>query len=147
MKKMLLTLVCAAAALGVCAAPQQEVAFDKLPKLSREFIEKNFPMGNVKSVEIDRKSTWDHYTVQLDNGSTITFEGDKGMWTRITMTVGTVPATAIPEKIQSFVAKKYPDQTIVQLARTPTGYKADLNSGQMLSFDKSGKFEKGKHTH
>ena len=41
MKKILLTLACAAAAFGVCAAPQ-EVGFDKLPKPAREFIEKTF---------------------------------------------------------------------------------------------------------
>ena len=67
MKKILLTLACAAAALGVCAAPQ-EVGFDKLPKPAREFIEKNFSMETIKSVELDRKSTWDRYVVCFDNG-------------------------------------------------------------------------------
>lgn len=42
MKKLLLTFVCAAAALGVCAAPEK-IGFDKLPKSSQEFIQKNFP--------------------------------------------------------------------------------------------------------
>lgn len=43
MKKLLLTFVCAAAALGVCAAPEK-IGFDKLPKSSQEFIQKNFPV-------------------------------------------------------------------------------------------------------
>lgn len=146
MKKMLLTLVCAAVALGASAAPQ-EIGFDKLPKPSREFIEKNFSMASVKEVMMDRKSTWDRYTVQFDNGSTIAFEGDKGQWTEISMTSGTVPATALPEKIQSYVARKYPQQTIVRIAKTQNGYEAGLNSGEMLSFDKNGRFEKEKHNH
>ena len=54
MKKLLLTFVCAAAALGVCAAPEK-IGFDKLPKSSQEFIQKNFPREVVKDTEMDRR--------------------------------------------------------------------------------------------
>lgn len=146
MKKILLTLVCAAAALGVCAAPQ-EVGFDKLPKPAREFIEKNFSMETIKSVELDRKSTWDRYVVCFDNGSTIAFDGDKGTWTEINLKSGSVPATAVPPKIQTYVAKEYPGQTITQLTKSEKGYVAGLSGGETIPFDQNGKPLKGKHGH
>lgn len=146
MKKMLLTLVCAATALGVCAAPQ-EVGFDKLPKPAREFIEKNFSIETVKSVEMDRKSTWDRYTVLFDNGSTIAFEGDKGTWTEILMKSGSVPATAVPPKIQTYIAKEYPGETITQITRSQKGYVVGLSDGETIPFDQNGEPAKMKHGH
>ena len=68
MKKLLLTFVCAAAALGVCAAPEK-IGFDKLPKSSQEFIQKNFPREVVKDTEMDREASWDKYTVYFNSGS------------------------------------------------------------------------------
>lgn len=107
----MLTLACAAAALGVCAAPQ-EVGFDKLPKPAREFIEKNFSMETIKSVELDRKSTWDRYVVCFDNGSTIAFDGDKGTWTEINLKSGSVPATAVPPKSRPMSPRSIPGKRL-----------------------------------
>ena len=57
MKKFLLFFVCASAAIAVSAAPQ-EVDFDKLPKNSQEFVQKNFANEKVKSVVMDREASW-----------------------------------------------------------------------------------------
>ena len=106
MKKLLLTFVCAAAALGVCAAPEK-IGFDKLPKSSQEFIQKNFPREVVKDTEMDREASWDKYTVYFNSGSRVSFEGGKGDWSEIVMKNGAVPATVIPVRIKTYVADNY----------------------------------------
>lgn len=131
----------AAAAVAVSAAPQK-VAFDKLPRNSQEFVQKNFPNEKIKSVEMDRESTWDKYTVYFNSGSRISFEGGSGDWSEIFMESGQVPYGAVPSKIKTYTGSKYARQHIVMLKTTANGYDAKLSDGTVLSFDKDGDFVK-----
>ena len=141
MKKLLLTFVCAAAALGVCAAPEK-IGFDKLPKSSQEFIQKNFPREVVKDTEMDREAAWDKYTVYFNSGSRVSFEGGKGDWSEIVMKNGAVPATVIPVRIKTYVADNYSQSMVNRLSTMKEGYKVGLTNGLTLYFDKEGKFKK-----
>lgn len=141
MKRFLLFLVCAAAAFSVNAAPQK-VDFDKLPKNSQEFIQKNFPREKVKSVEMDREASWDKYTVYFNNGDQISFEGGSGDWSEIIMKNGYVPASVIPTKINSFAGSKYPRNNIVMIKTTADGFQTKLADGTFLYFDKNGDYVK-----
>ena len=133
MKKLLLTFVCAAAALGVCAAPEK-IGFDKLPKSSQEFIQ--------KKLEGDREASWDKYTVYFNSGSRVSFEGGKGDWSEIVMKNGAVPATVIPVRIKTYVADNYSQSMVNRLSTMKEGYKVGLTNGLTLYFDKEGKFKK-----
>ncbi len=137
MKKILLFFVCAATAFAVSAAPQ-EVDFDKLPKKSQEFVHKNFPDEKVKSVMLDRESSWDKYTVYFNSGNQVSFEGGSGDCSQIIMKDGRVPETAIPAKIKTYVASEYPDLNVVMIQTTADGYKVGLSDKSFLDFDKNG---------
>ncbi len=141
MKKLLLFFVCAAAAVAVNAAPQ-EVDFDKLPKNSQEFIQKNFPNEKVKSVVMDREASWDKYTVYFNSGNQISFEGGSGNWSQIKMKNGSLPLTVIPAKIKAYAADKYPDLRTVMIQTTANGYKVGLSNNTVIDFDKDGEFVK-----
>lgn len=141
MKKLLLFLVCAATAFAVSAAPQK-VDFDKLPKNSQEFIQKNFPREKIKSVEMDREASWDKYTVYFNSGNQVSFEGGSGDCSQIIMKNGFVPMAVIPAKIKTYVGNQYPRQQIVMLETTADGYKVALANKTMLDFDKDGDFTK-----
>lgn len=135
------SLILAAAVAAVSAAPQK-VAFDKLPANSQEFVQKNFPNEKIKSVEMDRESSWDKYTVYFDSGSRISFSGGSGEWSEIVMKSGQVPYGAVPSKIKTYAGSKYPRLNIVMLKTTADGYEAKLSDGTALSFDKNGDFVK-----
>lgn len=141
MKKFLLFCICAAAAFTVNAAPQK-VDFDKLPKNSQEFIQRNFPREKVKAVEMDREASWDKYTVYFNSGDQISFEGGSGDWSEIIMKNGAVPATAIPAKIKTYSGNTYPGQRVVMIKTTADGYEVGLANKTMLYFDKDGNYTK-----
>lgn len=141
MKKFLLLFVCAATAFAVSAAPQK-VDFDKLPKNSQEFIQKNFPREKIKTVEMDREASWDKYTVYFNSGSQVSFEGGSGDWSEILMKDGAVPAAVIPAKIRTYAGNTYRGQQVKMLKTTADGYEAKLANGTVLSFDKNGDFTK-----
>ena len=141
MKKFLTLIACVATAFAVSAAPQA-VDFDKLPKNSQEFVQKNFPNENIKSVEMDRQSSWDKYTVYFNSGNQVSFEGGSGDCSQIIMKNGSIPATALPSKVRNYVAGKYPSQNITMWETTSDGYKIGLSDRTMIDFDKDGNFVK-----
>ena len=141
MKKFLTLIACVATAFAVSAAPQA-VDFDKLPKNSQEFVQKNFPNEKIKSVEMDRQSSWDKYTVYFNSGNQVSFEGGSGDCSQIIMKNGSIPATALPSKVRNYVAGKYPSQNITMWETTSDGYKIGLSDRTMIDFDKDGNFVK-----
>lgn len=141
MKKFLTLIACVATAFAVSAAPQA-VDFDKLPKNSQEFVQKNFPNEKIKSVEMDRQSSWDKYTVYFNSGNQVSFEGGSGDCSQIIMKNGSIPATALPSKVRNYVAGKYPPQNITMWETTSDGYKIGLSDRTMIDFDKDGNFVK-----
>lgn len=141
MKKFLLFIISAATAFSVSAAPQK-IDFDKLPNNSQEFIQKYFTREKVKTVEMDRQSTWDKYTVTFNSGNQISFEGGSGDWSKIAMKNGYVPEAVIPVKIKSFTGINYPRMPIVTIETTNDGYKVKLTDGTYLYFDKDGDYTK-----
>lgn len=141
MKKFVLFFVCAAAAMAVSAAPQK-VDFDKLPASSQEFIRKNFPREKVKSVEMDREASWDKYTVYFNSGNRVSFEGGSGDCSEIVMKSGSVPASAVPSRLRSYVASQYPAMQIAMYQTTADGYRLGLSDKTFLDFDKNGNFVK-----
>ncbi len=141
MKKFVLFFVCAATAVAVSAAPQK-VGFDKLPASSQEFIQKNFPREKVKSVEMDREASWDKYTVYFNSGNQISFEGGSGDCSEIIMKNGSIPASAVPSRLRSYVASQYPNMRIMMYQTTSDGYRLGLSDKTFLDFDKNGNFVK-----
>ncbi len=141
MKRLLLFIACAATAFTVGAAPQ-EVDFDKLPKSSQEFIQKNFPREKVKSVELDREASWDKYTVYFNSGSQVSFEGGTGDCSQIIMKSGSVPMTVLPTKVKTYILGKYPNMRIVSWQTTADGSKVGLSDKTSIDFDKNGNFVK-----
>ena len=141
MKKFLLFFASAAIAISVNAAPKV-VDFDKLPKKSHEFIQKNFPSEKVKSVEMDRESSWDKFTVYFNSGNQVSFEGGNGECSQIIMKTGSVPMTVIPVKIKTYTSTNYPGKQITAMETIADGYKIGLSDNTTLYFDKDGKFTK-----
>ena len=136
-----MTLVCAATAWCVSAAPQ-EVDFGKLPQKSQEFVQHYFSNETVKRVEMDRESSWDKYTVYFNSGSQVSFEGGSGDCSQIIMKNGTVPASAIPAKIRSYVSSNYSGRQITSYETTADGYKICMSNKTCVYFDKNGDFVK-----
>lgn len=141
MKKLFLSLVCAAAAWAVSAAPQK-VDFGKMPKNSQEFVQKYFSNEKVKSVEMDRESSWDKYTVYFNSGNQVSFEGGSGDCSQIIMKNGSIPMSLIPNKVRSYTSGKYPGQSVVMMETTSDGYRLRLADNTYLDFDKDGTFVK-----
>lgn len=133
-------MACVATAAFCATAAPQNIDFNKLPENSQAFIRRNFPSEKVKSVEMDREATWNKYTVYFNSGSQVSFEGGSGDCSEIIMKNSSVPSSAMPANVRTYVNKRYPGKYVTGMKTTTDGYKVYLSDKTVLNFDKDGDF-------
>ena len=90
----------------------------------------------VVSAMHDRDFTDNDYTVYLDNGVKVEFDGS-GKWDSIK---GAVPSAVIPAKIKNYLSQHYASFNVVKIDRKRYGYEVELNNDLELKFDVNGNF-------
>ena len=140
MKKILL-LVLAVATLAVIPTMADEVAItaQKLPQEAQNFLKAHYAQNKVLSAMHDRDFTDNDYTVYLDDGTKIEFDGS-GKWESVKNHNGKIPAGVIPAAIQGYVTAHYPSIGIEKIERKRYGYELELTNGLDMKFSLDGKF-------
>ena len=140
MKKMLLSAF-AIAALAVTPTMAEDVAItaQKLPQEAQSFLKTHYAQNKVLSAMHDRDFTDNDYTVYLDDGTKIEFDGS-GKWESVKNHNGKIPAGVVPSAIQTYVAEHFPSLGIEKIERKRYGYELELTNDLDLKFDSRGKF-------
>lgn len=117
------------------------ISRDKLPEEAQQMLQQYFPKAKVSLIKVDRhllKKT--DYDVRLTNGTTIEFS-NKGKWKSVDCGKKAVPEELVPKKIRNYVAKNYPDVTIVSIRKTSSNYEIGLSDQVRLKFSLLGAFK------
>ena len=140
MKKMLLSAL-AILALAVTPTMAEDVAItaEKLPQEAQKFLKTYFAQSKVVSAMHDRDITDNDYTVYLDDGTKVEFDGS-GKWESVKNHNGKMPAGVVPEKIQSYITTHYPSMGVEKIERKHYGYELELTNDLDLKFLQNGKF-------
>ncbi len=140
MKKMLLSAL-AIATLAVTPTMAEDVAItaQKLPQEAQSFLKTHYAQNKVLSAMHDRDFTDNDYTVYLDDGTKIEFDGS-GKWESVKNHNGKIPAGVVPSAIQTYVAEHFPSLGIEKIERKRYGYELELTNDLDLKFDSRGKF-------
>ena len=143
MKKIVKGLLVVAVALTTNVALAQKVLqVNQLPQPAQAFIQKHFDTQKVAHViEEDEFFSSKEYKVALADGTEIEFDS-KGNWTEIDSDLQPVPQAIIPNSIRQYVSKSFPNNQIVQIARSSRKYEVELTSGIDLEFDNKGNFKR-----
>ena len=137
MKKIILSVLATAAlAIAPAMADDVPITVEKLPAKAQEFLKANFAKNSVVSAMHDRDFTDNDYTVYLDNGVKVEFDGS-GKWDSIK---GAVPSAVIPAKIKNYLSQHYASFNVVKIDRKRYGYEVELNNDLELKFDVNGNF-------
>ena len=139
MKKILLSAL-AMVALSVTPAVAWEVAITKqqLPAEAQAFLTKNFAKNEIVVVTHDKDITDNDYTVILNDGTKVEFNG-AGKWESVKNKAAQIPAAVIPVQIANFVKTQYGGVGIVQIDTKRFGYEVELANDLELKFDKAGR--------
>ena len=140
MKKILLSAL-AIATLAVTPTMAEDVAItaQKLPQEAQSFLKTHYAQNKVLSAMHDRDFTDNDYTVYLDDGTKIEFDGS-GKWESVKNHNGKIPAGVVPSAIQTYVAEHFPSLGIEKIERKRYGYELELTNDLDLKFDSRGKF-------
>lgn len=137
MKKtiLLLLITLLSVTAGYAFIDSCTISRDKLPEEAQKMLAEYFPKAKVSLIKIDRhllKKT--DYDVRLTNGTTVEFS-NKGKWKSVNCGKKTVPEGLIPKKIRNYVAKNYPDVSIVSISKTASSYSIGLSDSVKLKFN------------
>lgn len=140
MKKILLSML-AIATLAITPTMADDIAITakKLPQAAQQFLKSHFAQNKVLSVMLDRDFMEKDYTVFLDDGSKIEFDGS-GQWESVKNYNGKIPAGIVPVKIQSYITEHYPSLGIEKIERKRYGYEVELTNDLDLKFNAGGGF-------
>ena len=140
MKKMLLSAF-AIAALAVTPTMAEDVAItaQKLPQEAQSFLKAHYAQNKVLSAVHDRDLTDNDYTVYLEDGTKIEFDGS-GKWESVKNHNGKIPAGVVPAEIQNYIATHYHSLGIEKIERKRYGYEVELTNDVDLKFATDGRF-------
>lgn len=139
MKRTIFMLAMAAAFFGLQSCDDEKpIDPSKLPQTAETFIDTHFAEASINSVMKEYDDLTVHYDVYLSDGTYIEFKKN-GEWKEVENRVTGVPASIIPEGIQTYVTTNYSDAFVVDIERDRQ-YDVELNTGLELNFDLNGKF-------
>ena len=140
MKKMLLSAL-AIATLAVTPTMAEDVAItaQQLPREAQSFLKVHYAQNKVLSAMHDRDVADNDYTVYLEDGTKIEFDGS-GKWESVKNHNGKIPAGVVPAPIQGYISQHYPTLGIEKIERKRYGYEVELTNDLDMKFSLNGKF-------
>ena len=121
-------------------AQERRIDFAKLPKAAQNFVNSYFSAKEVLYVEEDKDFLEPtNYEVKMTDGSKVKFDA-KGVWNKIDCKLKAVPRNLIPDAIKSYVAKRFPNNQIVEISKSKRKIEVELTNGIDLVFNNNGQF-------
>lgn len=140
MKKLFFSILFMAFALSLDAAMDgRPIGFDRLPKNAQQIIIQHFSQDNVLLAQIDRDGLRTEYEVRLKDGTELDFDGD-GNLKKVDCQDRRVPDGLLPAEVLTYVNTNYPDSFITEWGKDDGRWKAELNNGLDLKFNRKYQF-------
>lgn len=121
-------------------AQDKIITLSELPRTAQAFVKSYASVSDISYIKMeDKLFSKKSYEVKMKDGSE--FEFDKnGAWKEVDMKHKAVPSALIPSAISAYVAKSFPQNKIVKIARKSSKYEVELTNGLDLEFNSKGKF-------
>ena len=122
--------------LTVFADDDKPIQVSQMPKEAQAFVQKHFGNLSVAVAKVENDLFGKNYDIIFTNGDKVEFD-KTGNWTNVDCEHTQVPVEIIPQAIQEYVTKNYPQAKVVKIEKTDRkGYDVDLSNGFDLEFDK-----------
>jgi len=136
MKKIIkLVVFLAVIQFSAGAANDKQIRFDQLPTQAQQFVKQHFSEQSIALVKMENKIFDKSYEVFFTNGDKIEFDR-KGVWQDINCKYTQLPQEIVPEQINRYVLKNYPQARISKIEKESRNrYDVELTNGIELEFD------------
>lgn len=139
MKKLFL-MICMAVTFSLTAnADGRPITFEQLPANAQAVITQHFAKENILVIILDAEFLSTDYEVKFNDGKELKFD-KKGNLKKVDCKFDPVPEALIPIEVQQQVKTSYPAAFIKEWKLDDGQWKAELNNGLELIFNKRYQF-------
>jgi len=125
---------------SACADQKEIITFMQLPQAAQDVVTQNFNQSDISYVTKERDWTVE-YEVRFTNGTELEFDSD-GAVKKVDCKGAAVPEALLPAEVATYVKTNFPGAFVKEWGTDDWGYKAELNNGLDLKFDKSYRFQR-----
>ena len=138
MKKYFSVVLMALCSLTACAK-EQVITFDQVPEPAKAIVAAHFDASQIAYFILDKGLLDVEYEVKFNDGRSLEFN-KAGELTNVDCKQTEVPSALIPEQVRAYVKANFPNATITEWGKDDRGYKAELNNGLDLKFNRKLEF-------
>lgn len=135
MKKLFLMIWIAVTFALTACADGRPIPFEQLPVNAQTIINQNFVRENILFVALDSEIFSTEYEVKFNDGKELKFNGS-GELIKVDCKYEPVPEVLIPVEVLNQVKASYPNAFIKEWKLDDGRWKAELNNGLELIFNK-----------
>ena len=99
----------------------------------------HFDAAQIAYVTLDKGLFDDEYDIRFNDGRTIEFN-KAGELQKVDCKQTEVPSALVPEPVLSYIKANFPNAFITEWGKDDRGYKAELNNGLDLKFNRQYEF-------
>lgn len=135
--KKLLTLAILIVSLAFSACNRDQLGtFQQLPQQAQTIINQHFDQPSVSYVRIDKDLFSTEYEVVFNDGVELDFN-KKGELLKADCKRAQLPDALLPQPVLTYVQQSFPDAFVTEWKRDDRRWKAELNNGLELIFNKN----------
>lgn len=138
MKKNLFVVLLALTCSFTACVNEQLITFDQVPESAKAIVAAHFDDAQIAYVMLDKGLFDNEYDIRFNDGRTIEFN-KAGELLKVDCKLTEVPSALIPEPVLTYIKANFPNAFITEWGKDDRGYKAELNNGLDLKFNR--KFE------
>ena len=137
MKKMTFFCFCMLVLnMTALASNDKPVRIEEMPGQAQQFIKDYFSTHSVAMAKMETDFFSKSYDVIFTNGDKVEFD-KHGNWTNVDCEHTQVPVAIVPQAIQAYVTKNYPQAKVLKIEKNDRkGYDIELSNGFDIEFDK-----------
>lgn len=126
------------ATAGFCFAGDRHINKNELPRQARAFLTAHYGQTGISYATVDREAFDTTYDVSLADGTKLEFSKNGNILEIKSPRGGSVPASAIPDKIAAYITRNYPKATVSQMEIDGRLCEVLLSNGVEITFNKQG---------
>ena len=139
MKKNLLVVLAAFSISLTACAKDRIVPFEQVPQPAKDLVAQYFDASQVAYVKLDKDLLDWEYEVRFNDGRSVEFN-KAGELTKVDCKTTAVPEALVPAPVLEYVKKSFPNSFITEWSKDDRNYKAELNNGLDLEFNRKYEF-------
>ena len=115
-------------------AKDQVIEFSGLPAKSQQIVTSHFDKSKIALIKKDAGFFNSSYDVVFNDGNEIEFN-DNGEWKEIDCKYSALPQSVVPQAIQTYVSKNYPNIAILKIEKDRGELEVKLANKTELTFN------------